>query len=706
MLTIKAPVELKCAVPLLGRTEGFAERIRGNYCLMGAHINETTLTFLMNTPPEVIVAPSEGTDIRISNTAVRYGDAQLNVFHNMMNRILMTENVSLTYQDRAFITDVLHKTGIRNAQLFMNQVRSFMQETRDTKQLTTFCLQHIEELYEMAQTFAGDREETHKESVTNLSDESVRMFATQIFNRLQSGAIWQIVNNMTRTANPQLLPEAEVRMAAPAYVARQMLLTRFRELATHERQALVWRAENRYEPAEEGEEGPQAPERETRERITSAVLLEMIRNLDHALQFRTERTTPVWTDLTRSFYRSSDRTIEKMLRHVEERQTVPFLQAATEYISQTQRPGTGEEAAETAQAERVETLKEIVTRLDQKNAENRERYREIRRFLMEQTTVQPRPGDRERTIRESLRVLENRDYLQTLMEKDSEETRILRDSATEKLYAMLPPQTAEIFRETERVLRERAEGTGDTVQQTAALAQELELLAETIHRRESGGEVPGTGEAQRIPGAEAAELMHAQGAAEMPRADTGTFGGTGRAGESGSGKGTAAAEVPAFADTLFHRENYAEARPAGERKPAGTEEPLRLKFAEPVPPEREEQGSPRRRRGREESVSFVHKREQVLTQEELLETIEEVRKGETSKVTTVTQDAQEIVRRQEIPVRMQQEMLPDPRTERERAEEVARLVESGIRTRMNSISNEVYTRLERRLKTEKARRGI
>ena len=705
MLTIKAPVELKCAVPILGRTEGFAERIRGNYALMGAHINEATLTFLMNTPPEVIVAPADGTDIRISNSSVRYGDAQLNVFHNMMNRILMTENMSLTYQDRVFITDVLHKTGIRNAQLFMDQVRNFMQETRDTKQLTTFCLQHIEELYDMAQAFEGDTEETQQLSVTNVSDESVRMFATEIFNRLQSGAIWQIVNNMTRTTHPQLMPEAEVRLAAPAYVARQMLLTRFREFATHERQALVWRAENSYEPAEEGEETAEAKGRETRERVTSAVLLEMIRNLDHALQFRTERMTPVWTDFRRSFYRSSERTIEKMLRHVEERQTAPFLQAATEYMTQTQdTPATAETSAE-AEAERVRTLKEIVTRLDKKNAENTERYREIRKFLREQTTVQPRPGDRERTIRESLKVLENRDYLQTLMEKDSEEMRVLSENVTEKLYAMLPPQTVQMFRETERILRERPEGT-DTAQQTAALAQELEQLAAVIQQRERVAEAPGAVEERQFPAAEAVELTHAEGRMKAAADGRGPAGKSGRPeGSEGRAEG-AGIQAAAFADTLLHRENFAEARPAGEGAAAGTEEPLRLKYAEPVSPERAQEGMLRRRRDREESVSFVHKREQVLTQEELLETIEEVRRGETSKVTTVTQDEREIVRRQEIPVQMIQEKAVDPRTEKDRAEEIARLVESGIRTRMNSISNEVYTRLERRLKTEKARRGI
>ena len=42
----------------------------------------------------------------------------------------------------------------------------------------------------------------------------------------------------------------------------------------------------------------------------------------------------------------------------------------------------------------------------------------------------------------------------------------------------------------------------------------------------------------------------------------------------------------------------------------------------------------------------------------------------------------------------------------EEREEIAEIVERGVRNQLNMISTEVYTRLEKRLKSEKARRGI
>jgi hypothetical protein len=43
---------------------------------------------------------------------------------------------------------------------------------------------------------------------------------------------------------------------------------------------------------------------------------------------------------------------------------------------------------------------------------------------------------------------------------------------------------------------------------------------------------------------------------------------------------------------------------------------------------------------------------------------------------------------------------------RQDSEEIATLVERGIRQQLSTITGEVYTRLEKRLRSEKSRRGI
>lgn len=99
---------------------------------------------------------------------------------------------------------------------------------------------------------------------------------------------------------------------------------------------------------------------------------------------------------------------------------------------------------------------------------------------------------------------------------------------------------------------------------------------------------------------------------------------------------------------------------------------------------------------------MVHRREEHLTQEEIAETFEELRKNTEKKVQETTESNLQIQKTQQTVVTQQTTQQVHQRTDRE----IEEMIENGVRRQMGTISNEVMTRIERRLQNEKSRRGI
>ena len=57
MITIKAPIDLSIRTDYLQENDTFAERITGNYELMGLEIGEEELLHMVSAPPESVTVP-------------------------------------------------------------------------------------------------------------------------------------------------------------------------------------------------------------------------------------------------------------------------------------------------------------------------------------------------------------------------------------------------------------------------------------------------------------------------------------------------------------------------------------------------------------------------------------------------------------------------------------------------------------------------
>ena len=101
MITLKAPIELKTRTDFIKDHESFGERIAGNYSLIGIEIGEEELLHIVNSPPEIYIAEGGATTI-VGNTLISSrNEEKLDIINNMLNRMMLSVNTELSYQDRA-----------------------------------------------------------------------------------------------------------------------------------------------------------------------------------------------------------------------------------------------------------------------------------------------------------------------------------------------------------------------------------------------------------------------------------------------------------------------------------------------------------------------------------------------------------------------------------------------------------------------------
>ncbi|MCC8140641.1 MAG: hypothetical protein LIO67_10170 [Lachnospiraceae bacterium] len=315
MLTIKAPIAIKCGRITASSQEAFGERIRGNYEILAARIEREDLLHVVMAPPEVYIGGGDMTslveDTRIQNVR----ETKLTVINNLLNRIAVTEDVKLSYQDRVYITDVLQRLGVTDVREFMRQVFELKQETRNTVELTQLYWNHMEELRSTVEQYAG--EPGVSRTVTeSMSRENTLHLHEEILDRLQTGAVYQILSNFyTSRTGAQYVSAQELNFAEQQRMVSRILLNRLETEATGTPVPFVYRHENYYE--ENYREGEQVTEETVNAQLTSAVLLNLADSLIENLSVRREQGVDIWLDLTNSLYKTAENTLQRMIYRAE-----------------------------------------------------------------------------------------------------------------------------------------------------------------------------------------------------------------------------------------------------------------------------------------------------------------------------------------------------------------------------------------------------
>ena len=241
MITIKAPIELKIRSDLAMGYDAFGERIAGNYSLMGLEIGEEELLHMVTAPPEIYLMDGGSTTIGGNTFISSRNEDKYNIVNNMLNRILLSVDGELTYQDRTYITESLHKLGIRDDRKFMTEVRRMIDESHLEEAFLNNYFEMVTggENRELRERTLELTKELAKRETYHTERDSEDFLSERILHRLRTGAIYQIVSNFNKSLSDTRIELQETMLSEQENVARRLLVQNFLSNVIREEPELI-----------------------------------------------------------------------------------------------------------------------------------------------------------------------------------------------------------------------------------------------------------------------------------------------------------------------------------------------------------------------------------------------------------------------------------------------------------------------------------
>lgn len=313
MLTIHTPIGLTVNPSILTINDNFTERLTGNYQIIGNGLEPEDMLHFVSQPPEVYLAEGGMTALVDNKTIYENQNLKLDVINNVLNRILVADTYQMTYQDQVFIEAVLKKMGVTDVQAFIRQVQNICQESKNVSYLTDLYWSEREVFsnlleYRQMQAKQGIKAETGEEDA---QQENVLWLHQQIMNRLQTGALYQELRNYISTSANyhQAISRSEMQIAEQTITAQNILLNKLRNYTMMEEQPLVYHYINAYEMGDEV--NTYENNRQTMNQMVQAVLLNAIHQM-YALRIdELMRQDNVWYQLAGTIYQAAENTFRR-----------------------------------------------------------------------------------------------------------------------------------------------------------------------------------------------------------------------------------------------------------------------------------------------------------------------------------------------------------------------------------------------------------
>ena len=307
MLKLKTPIKTVLNPELISSSESFAERILGNYRQLGVELNPTDLLHVTNEPPEVFVMDGGMTSLFSSANVENIQIQKTQIINNLINRILLSADSKLSYQDNVYVTNVLHKLGIKDEKTFLKEAQRLFLETKEQHEAVQLYWENLETLQTLIKEYKTEtksevavEEEGTAQPVLHLHEE--------VNNRLQTAAIYRVLQNFyENSTTPRVLTNELMMIQEQSRLSREILLTRLREEVRMEPTYLTYRHENFYEGDELSKEEVSVESVSTR--ISSAVLLNLIDNIYDSVYSRMDHHLTNWFSTESTYYKSAENTL-------------------------------------------------------------------------------------------------------------------------------------------------------------------------------------------------------------------------------------------------------------------------------------------------------------------------------------------------------------------------------------------------------------
>lgn len=313
MLTIHTPIELTVNPSILQLNDNFTQRLTGNYKMIGNGLEPEDMLHFISEPPEVYLAEGGMTALIDNKTIYENQNLKMDVINNVLNRILVSDTYDMTYQDQVFIESVLKKIGVTDVKEFIHQIQNIRQEMKNVNRLTDLYWSESETLSQLLEY----RQEQAKRTIKPGEEDTEEGGAAQlwlhqsIMNRLQTGAVYQELRNyLSATVNHHnTIGGSEMQISEQTVTAQNILLNKLKNYTTMEEQPLVYHYINTYEMGDETQVNESHTQ--TVSQMVQAVLLNALHQM-YAIRTQELLTQDnVWYELAGALYQAAENTYQR-----------------------------------------------------------------------------------------------------------------------------------------------------------------------------------------------------------------------------------------------------------------------------------------------------------------------------------------------------------------------------------------------------------
>ena len=241
MLKLRSPIKISLKTDLLSSQEAFCERIKGNYMQLAGYVDETDLLHLVTSPPEVFIAEGGMTSF-VQNTNTENNQIRkVNIINNLLNRITVSADSNMSYQDKVYITNILHRLGIKDERKFMKQVYRITKQFKQQNETLKLYWDNLNDIRNIIREYR-QTEDIRIKSDTEVLNSNVLHLHEEVNRRLNTAAIYRILQNFyENTSDPRTVSSTEYRISEQERLTRQFVINRLREEVKEEMTPLIYR---------------------------------------------------------------------------------------------------------------------------------------------------------------------------------------------------------------------------------------------------------------------------------------------------------------------------------------------------------------------------------------------------------------------------------------------------------------------------------
>lgn len=622
MLKLLAPIEITAKTTIVNDNESFTHSIMAGYDLMKTRLEKTDLLHVVNTPPEVYIAEGDGfTSILNQNSSNQVNYEKIEIINNLMNSIVNSASVDLTYQMRTFVTDALYKLGIRDDRKFMKSFYEIVNEYKEKNKLVDMFFSEnteVENIRNSLTELINNRETNDNRRFEKT--ENLNLYES-IFNRLQTGAIYQIVSNFAHTQETNQISAEEFLVSEQNNTALNMLINNIAQSAEFKSPEIIYNYENEYE--QEYVEGNVTHEQNT-SLVTSAVFLDMIRNLYNTGYDRFSTSSNTYYDFTSTIYNSSNNTFHRLYNETFVDRTSNRLVEEYENTNKAEIVNTYEDKS---QMSSDEVLVSVLNEINIQNEERRKQYTQLINQIERKYKNKKKKLSFKETIKDAKLALNDKDRLIEKLEEREEESALLDDQMRKEIELIFPDEAGKIFETVANYYKNTTEaGVSQMTQQSISMLisniEEVRQLNEASYQEnvEIKNEI-----------SEGAKIVH-------------------NIIENG-------------------KENIRTVETVKENVP---------------------------------KIEKVHRKSETISSEDIAETLNQYRRNITREIKNEVKQETESIQNTTT-----NKVINTINTTKQEIEtpDIRRMVQEGVNASLGTISDKVYTKIERRLASEKSRRG-